>query len=84
MTHIIDDARLANNVSTNLVGILLRSIRDKGGYKFAECLQLSHRTFIEVQAIRQWLTKHGPQADIVPGGGSNDFPTVVSPIPRAG
>ena len=53
LTHIIDDARLANNVGTDLVGILLRSICDKGGYKFAECLQLSHRTFIEVQAIRQ-------------------------------
>ena len=73
LTHIIDDARLANNVSTNLVGILLRSICDKGRYKFAECLQLSHRTFIEVQAIRQRLTKHGPQTYIVPGGGSNDF-----------
>ena len=38
LTHIIDDARLADNVGTNLIGILLRSICDKGGYKFAECL----------------------------------------------
>ena len=68
LINIADNARLLDDILTQLVGTGLRNSLHESGNQAAESLQFGVRTFRQFQSVGQRFSHHFPQADLIAVG----------------